>query len=337
MSSRRHHALLKLLLIRFLYVALPSLTVGLVTPGVVFAYGPAGDRNQRTQQVERTAAADPRVIVSACTLSGSFTVRGWDRKEVRVRIGDGVEIDLTRIDQTKSEPATELRVTSKGRHPSSGAGCLMFGDMEMDVPRGANVKLQTTSGDISVTEVARVNVSTTSGTITLVKMQEETNATVIGGDISVRDSTGSFTLHSTGGSIDARDLARAAASDSLTASTLSGEVKLSHIQHQRVSVKSLSGEVSYSGALLPNGSYDFRSLSGEVHLSLPAASSFRLLASLGGSVKINSDFNLKYLENQDKVSPGNHREPRSVSATVGSGEASVQVSLFTGSLRISKQ
>ena len=125
MSSTRHHALRKLLLIRFLYVALPSLTVGLLTPGVVFAHGPAGDRNQRTQQVERTAAADPRVIVSACTLSGSFTVRGWDRKEVRVRIGDGVEIDLTRMDQTKSEPATELRVTSKGRHPSSGAGCLI--------------------------------------------------------------------------------------------------------------------------------------------------------------------------------------------------------------------
>jgi DUF4097 and DUF4098 domain-containing protein YvlB len=346
----RTRTLRRFLLLGFSYVVLPSLTalpqpgcsaadpvVGLLTSGVVFAHGPARDRGKRTQQVERTAAADSRVVVSACTLSGNFTVRGWDRKEVRVRISDGVEIELTRVDQTKSERATELRVTSKGRRATTGASCLMYGDMEMDVPRGANVKLQTTSGDISLTDLARASVVTTSGSITLAKMQEETSATVIGGDISVRDSSGSFKLHSTGGSIDARDLAPVAASDSLTASTVSGEVTLSRVRHRRVEVNSVSGDLAYSGALLPNGSYNFQNLSGEVHLSLPAGSSFQLLASVGGSVKISSDFNLKYTQNQNVIGPGNRSQPRRVIATVGSGEAPIRVSLLTGSLRISKQ
>jgi DUF4097 and DUF4098 domain-containing protein YvlB len=331
LSLTRYYTLRK-----FLVLALPSLTVGLLTASVVSAQRPARYWNKRNQQIERTAAADPRVTVSACTLSGSFTVRGWDRKEVRVRISDGVEIELTRIDQTKSEPATELKVTSKGRRSTSGAACLMFGDMEIDVPRGASVKLQTTSGDMSVTEVARANVITTSGSITLTKIREETSATVIGGDITVRDSSGSFKLHSTGGSIDARDLTPVAASDSLTASTVSGEVTLTHVQHQRVSVNAVSGEVMYSGALLPNGSYSFQNLSGEVRLRLPANASFRLLASVGESVKISSDFDLKYTENQNVIGPGNRSAPRRV-GTVGSGEASIRLSLLTGSLRISKQ
>src|SRR6185436_8168169 len=89
LSLTRYHPVRRLLLIACLGV-LPSLTVGLLTPA--FGRG-VRDRGKRGQQVERTAAADPRVIVSACTLSGSFTVRGWDRKEVRVRINDGVEIE----------------------------------------------------------------------------------------------------------------------------------------------------------------------------------------------------------------------------------------------------
>jgi hypothetical protein len=317
--------------------ALPSQTVGLLTAGAAFAHESARDPKQRNQQVERRAPADARVTLSACTLSGNFTVRGWDRKEVRVRISDGVELELTRSDQNKSEQATELKVTSKGRHSTSGNSCLMFGDMEMDVPRGANLKLQTTSGDISVTDVARLNVTTTSGSITLAKTQEETNATVISGDISIRDSTGSFKLHSTGGSIDARNLAPLVASDSLNASTVSGEVTLAQVQHQRVNVNSVSGDLTYSGALVPGGSYSFQNLSGEVLLSLPASSSFRLLANVGEPVKVSSAFNLTYTDNQTIVGPGLRGNPRRIAATVGTGETLIRVSLLTGSLRISKQ
>src|SRR5262252_7333757 len=102
-------------------VALPSITLALLVTNVLAA-GSARDRGKRSQQVERIATADPRVIVSACTLSGSFTIRGWDRKEVRVR-SDGADIDLVRIDQTMSEPATELKVVSKGSRSTARNSC----------------------------------------------------------------------------------------------------------------------------------------------------------------------------------------------------------------------
>ncbi len=314
---------------RLLPLALPFLTVAFVTS--VFCV----TREKHAEQIERSLPAAARVVVSACTLSGSFTVRGWDRNEVRVR-SDGGEIELTRIDQTKSEQATELKVTSTTRRANARNSCLMFGGLELDVPRGAAVRLQTTSGDISVTDLARANVVTTSGSIDLTKMREETQATVIGGDISIRDSTGLFNLHATGGSIDARHLSAAAPSDTVTVSTVSGEVTLNQITHQRVNVNSVGGEVTYSGELLRNGSYSFQNLSGEIHLLLPANSSFRLLANAGAAVKISSDFHLNYAEGQN-AGPGNRGEPRRVSATVGTGDSLIRVQIMTGSLRISKQ
>ena len=310
-----------------------ALALWLLTPLVV-AQG--ATREKRGPEVERSVAAGPRVVVSACTLSGGFTVRGWDRNEVRVR-SDGADIELTRIDQTKSEQATELKVTSKTGRSNARNSCLMYGGLEIDVPRGGSIRLQTTSGDISVTDLARANVLTTSGSISLTKMREETQATVIGGDISVRDSAGLFSIHATGGSIDARRLTAVAPSDTVTVSTVSGEVTLNDVTHQRVNVNTVSGEVLFSGEVLRNGSYNFQNLSGEIHLMLPASSSFRLVASVGETVKINSDFNLNYTQNQNVTGRGNRGEPQRVSATVGTGESSIRVSLMSGSLRISKR
>jgi DUF4097 and DUF4098 domain-containing protein YvlB len=145
-----------------------------------------------------------------------------------------------------------------------------------------------------------------------------------------------FNLHATGGSIDARHLVPLAASDTVSASTVSGEVNLNQVTHQRVNVNSVSGQVTYSGELLRNGSYSFQNLSGEIRLSIPASSSFRLVANVGESVKISSDFDLKYTQNQNLTSPGNRSDPRRVIATVGTGEASIRVSMMSGSLRISK-
>ena len=62
------------------------------------------------------------------------------------------------------------------------------------MPRGAGVKLQTSSGEISATEVAGVTATSQSGTITLEKVHGEVDLNTIGGEISVRNSTGTFKL-----------------------------------------------------------------------------------------------------------------------------------------------
>src|SRR5215831_8983807 len=303
----------------------------------VFAHPNRRERDRRTQQVERTAPADARVTFSACTLSGNFTVRGWERNEVRVRVSDGVDIELTRVDQHPSQPASELKLTAKGRHAAGNSSCLASADIEIDLPHAGGVKITTTNGDISVTGIGQLEAVTTNGSITVANLKGEAKATTIGGELVVRDSSGSFKLTSTSGSIDVRELKPLAPSDVVAATTVSGEVTLAQVQHQHVTLKCVSGEATYSGPLVHNGSYSLSSFSGEVHLRIPTTSSFRLQGTVGESVRIGSDFNLKYAGNQDVTGPGNHGAPRRVSATLGSGDALIEVLLLNGSLRISKQ
>jgi DUF4097 and DUF4098 domain-containing protein YvlB len=293
----------------------------------------AFDRRKTHQQVERAMATDPRVVVSVCTLSGNLTVRAWDRKEVRARSG-GIQVELTRVDQGKSEPATELRLTESGRHRS----CVQFDDVELDVPRGASVKVQTTNGDIHVTGVARVTANSQSGDITIAKVSEETIGNAIGGEISVSDSTGSFKLHTVGGSIDTSNLRSVAADDAFSASTVNGEVTLDHVQHPQISANTVNGDISFAGPLQRSGGrYSFQSISGKIRLALPADSSFRLTASLGEGVKLNSDFNLNYSENQSPGGIPNRGAVRRVVAGVGGSDTAISVMILSGSLQLNRQ
>lgn len=308
----------------FIFLLLP-------VSGLAHARNPTPDHRRGNQQVERTVAADPRVIVSACVISGNLTVHSWDRNEVRARITDGVQIELTRLDQDKSRAASELKLTGQRNRPTRNTSCLPFGDVELQVPRGASMKLQTSSGEISATEVFRITATSQSGTITLFKVHGEADLTTIGGKMSVRESTGAFKLHTIGGSIDARDLGPMTAGDLFEASSVGGEISLDRIQHQRLKVNTVSGEAAFAGPLSRGGLYSFQSISGRLRLSLPANSSFRLSGSLGTGGELRSDFNVT-TEKGSKYSP-----MRTVSAIVGNGDASITVSFFSGSIQIRKQ
>lgn len=303
----------------------------LFAAGSLSADGRGADRNGNRQQVERTVAASPQVVVSACVASGNITARGWDRNEVHARVSDGVRIDLTRIDQTKSGTATELKLTVTDSRRSS---CLPMGDIELDVPRNATLKLETNNGDIRVTEVARITASSQSGSTRLTRVRDEVSVSTIGGEIFVRDSTGSFKLHAVGGSVDADDLGPATTGDVFEADTIGGDIVLSRVRHQRVRVNTVSGEADYTGPLSHGGRYTFQSISGRLRLTLPADSSFRLSGTLGPNGDIRNDFGPSSSE-KDGVS---RRSPmRQIDELVGGGDASINISFFSGSIQIRKQ
>src|SRR5262245_23756863 len=124
------------------------------------------DRRKNRQRVERTAPADARVVVSACMASGNLTVRSWDRNEVPALVTDGFQIDLTRVDRSNTQVASELRLSSKGAR-----SCIPVGELQLDVPRVAHVKLESSNGAIEVTDVARVSANSQAGSIELYKIR----------------------------------------------------------------------------------------------------------------------------------------------------------------------
>jgi hypothetical protein len=293
------------------------------------------------QRVERTTAANPDVALSVCLGSGSLSIQSWDRNQVRVRSSDGLQIELRRpLGAGNSEPAKELAVVIGDTRSKPGSPCLPFGDIELDVPREANLQLQTRDAEVSVSGVARVKVRTQGGTVNVQRVTSVVDVSSIGGNISVQNSKAAIKLHSVGGTIDAHSVAPSAAGDICEAGTVGGDITLAEISHGQVKVSTVNGDVSFSSSLAHGGRYNFQAIGGHLSLSLPADSSFRLNASLGRGGKVDSDFPLRSsslaVEQSDPLKR-HGSNPQHIDAVYGTGDALINVSSFGGSIRLRKK
>jgi len=269
----------------------------------------------RGSKVERTIAADPHVTVSACSVSGSITVHGWDRNEVRVRSSEAAEIKFQRKDEGAAAGPVrkiELLILDKEQGPTQPGFCESSSEIELDVPRSATVQLRTRDSDISVFEVATAYVNTQNGDVKIEHATAVVEAGSIGGSISLKDSSGRINLHSAGGSIAATDVRPAETGDTFEARSLGGEITLDHVSHAQLSAHTLNGSLSVAGPLAHGGRYNFRTMSGDMTLTLPEDSSFQLTARYSQKAEIITDFPLTLIT-QSSLQPTPPAAPHSPS------------------------
>jgi hypothetical protein len=263
------------------------------------------DNEQPAAQAEQTAAVAPDVIVSLCLASGSITVRGWERNEVQARSDDAERIELRRGNDQSTGPATRIEVliadAADGPH-GAASSCTGFSDVVLNVPRGAILQLQTRDGDINISDVAEARVEAQSGTIDLAHISRLVEARAMSGDITLKDSSGRIVLVSISGSVEATNLRSVNPGDDFDAGTVSGDLILERVGHAQVQAKSVSGSVNLTGPLVRGGRYDFKTMSGDVILSLPPDASFKVNAKVSHSGEIVSDFTITPTD--DTTQPG---------------------------------
>jgi hypothetical protein len=264
----------------------------LLPTGVAHADG--HDRSG-TQKIERSIAALPNVAVSLCVNSGNVTVRGWDKNEVFARSSEVGRIELKGADSgMPSAGAAKVLVWLVDKHigVEEKGGCDAFGDVELMVPRGAALYLQTGDGTIDVSEVASIFARSETGDILIKKATRSVEAVSFSGEIAVANSTGRMAMKSVSGMLTAANLRPNDQSDCFEASTISGDIELEGVDHQLVTVKTANGKIDFSGPLAHQGRYNFNTTSSDVSLSLPENSSFRLNARVARDREVTSDFPL---------------------------------------------
>ncbi len=281
-----------------------ALVSGLTCANIASAAGRFIEAGRARKKIEQTVAVEPNVIVSLCIASGSITVRGWERNEVQASSGDAEAIELRRATATANGPASRIEVLiadhADGTRTRAGS-CSAFSDIELNVPRGAIVQLQTRDGDINVSEVAEARVETQNGDIDLQKVSRLVEAKCLSGDISLRDSSGRIVMGSVSGSVEATNVRSITAGDDFDAGTVSGDVMLDRVSHAQVHARSVSGSLNMTGPLAHGGRYDFKTMSGDVTLAMPADSSFKVNAKVAHGGEIISDFTITPTE--DAIQP----------------------------------
>lgn len=114
---------------------------------------------------------------------------------------------------------------------------------------------------------------------------------------------------------------------SVRARITDGSIQFTGLSSSRVEAHSTKGNVSFSGEVLPSGSYTLRSFSGRVDATLPADADFKLLAaSYRGGMDLGG-FQMKFEKQTDQL----------VEAWYGAGRASVHLWTQEGSIHLHRK
>jgi hypothetical protein len=262
--------------------------------------------SQPGEKVERSLRVDPQAVITLCVASGTLTVHGWDKHEIRVRSAGAEQIEFRRIDKPKdlNVPANrvDVMVLDKDSRANPRVDCQAVADVEMEMPAGATVQVQTRDGDINIAGVAGAYAGSQNGDITIERATKLVEAGSVGGSISLKDSSGRVNLSSAGGGVEALNVRAASVEDTFEVGTVSGDIQLEGINSPKVMAKTVNGTMIMSGALVKAGHYSLTNMTGEIVLFMPSDASFRLNAKVSDKQDIVSEFSLKYLP--DTPAPG---------------------------------
>jgi hypothetical protein len=324
------------------------------------------------EKIDRTMTVDSGAIVTLCVASGTLTVRGWEKNEIHVRSLDAAQIEFRRIDKVKdpTRPAgrVDVMVFDKGTAATPRLDCQALASVEMDVPVGATVQVQTRDGDISIAGVAAAYAGSQNGDIEIERVVKIVEAGSLGGSIFLKDSSGRVNLSSASGVLEVVNVRPATDDDTFEVGTVSGDIQLNHVSNPKVTAKTVNGTLSMTGPLAKSGSYGFTNMTGDVVLAMPRDASFQLNAKISEKHNIVSDFALKYLSEAPPPRPAATPKPpeakgkalprtgpvvapivvdkpvvvaspyvlRRVNAICGTGDATISIASFGGTIHLKK-
>lgn len=282
---------------------------------------------------EKSIAVDGKVNVSLCVSEGTLKINGWERGEIRAFVKGGGAIGFNVLQKDKrSGNAVWVKVTGYDSSVKKGLPseeCLSGEEIEIDVPRGATVNVKGQACETTIDSVAKATIENVGGDIFLRSVERGIDAKTYEGDVMVENSGGAMNLFSTTGNIVAFDAAPQNVGDVFKAKTSSGAITLQAIEHRQMEIGSNSGSMRFTGEFLSGGQYTFGTTNGSISIAIPEKSSCKITASYGGA--FNSEIPL-----QNIIKNANPKT-QSLTASIGAGDAAVNLTTYSGAIRIRKR
>jgi hypothetical protein len=299
--------------------------------------GPTPPKRRRAENegptpAEKSLRTDPQVNISLCVSAGNVRINGWERNEIRAFVNGGSKVGF-RILRKQNQDAVWVKVLGFDPQTDKEVGldeCLSGDEIELDVPRGATIGLKGRESQIMIDSVAKVKVENIGGDISLNNISKAVDAGTYEGDVTVEKSSGPISLFATTGNILAFEVRSNEFGEAFKAKTRSGAVILQSVEHAQAEVVSTSGSIRFTGEFVQGGQYVFNTTSGSILLAIPAETSCRVNAtySLGA---FQSDLPLK--EIQKTPSP----QIQKFSGVLGAGDGNLNLTTFSGAIRIRKK
>jgi DUF4097 and DUF4098 domain-containing protein YvlB len=259
----------------------------------------------------------------AVTGGGGDEVRIEATKRVRHRVESTARAALRGVLISVSERGGNVEVrTDHGRGARDGIAAV---DYRISVPTGANLVIDTVSGNVRVSNVGgELRANAMSGNITTASVRRVRRLTTVSGDVEVAEGEADeLTAQTVDGDVILRNLKGRL----LELTTVNGDARLVNVELDRATVQSMAGDLEFNGRLARSGRYEFRTHSGNIRITPSGSPGFDLDAtSFNGDVR--SDFTVKAAP-----SPAGQRE-RTLRGTFGDAAAVLSAQSFAGDILI---
>ena len=268
------------------------------------------------ETLDTTVTLDRQAIVDLSLMSGRVEVIGGDGSSAHVRA------TTTRGDIRFDAGPGRLRlsVDPNGR----GIGDARF---ELTVPAGTRVIGNSLSGSMFVTGVkGEVDVSSVSGSIDISDAARKVKAESVSGNVEVSDVAGDVRASSVSGRVEVDNV-----TGDLETESVSGRITMTRARSRYVRSGSVSGRITYAGTFEPAGTYEFKTHSGSVNLSLPADVGAQVqVETFSGAV--DSDFPVTL----QPTSTGRRGSSGRIEFKIGDGRSRIVAESFSGNIKIAR-
>jgi DUF4097 and DUF4098 domain-containing protein YvlB len=273
------------------------------------------------QKDERTFKVTGIPSVMVKNISGDIEVRSGKTGTVQVtalRDSEDVEMEVEQL-------GDKIRIETRHRHRKYGRfGSRGSINYIVVMPSEGNLEAHNVSGNISASNITgELLIDSVSGDLQLQSLGKRLAAKSVSGNISLSKGQVDAELNTVSGDVTVSDL-----EGRIGAASVSGSLRVVRVRAPRLTLGSTSGDIVVDAPLLKNGSYNLTSHSGSIMLTVSKDASFELTARTF-SGELESDLPLKLFGPQ-----GQRRGGKSVRASYGTGEATLELSTFSGDVRI---
>jgi DUF4097 and DUF4098 domain-containing protein YvlB len=302
---------------------------------VALAAAPALAEQKYEEKFEKTVPLSKTGLFALGSVSGNIEVMTWKEAQVKIEAlkvskadtQDKAKENAAKVTIEVTAEADAVRVETK--YPKRNGGfwggdsIKVSVDYKVWVPEQAGVDLSSVSGDVEVASIGgKAKITCVSGNVGL-RGAAGADIKLTSGDLTMENISGDAYVKGVSGDIDVTKV-----KGSIKAEAVSGDIKLLEVSDaSTIDVKTVSGNVTYQGVIKPGAHDEFKTMSGDVRVTIPADSSFDLEAST-----FNGDINSEFpITTNGKISP------REIRGTVGKGGATLSVKTFSGNVDIKKK
>ena len=263
----------------------------------------------QTRRIEKHFSVAGKPVVTVQSPAGRIQVKAWDRHEVLIvaqhtSSNAGVETE---------QAGNRIEVATVIASGDAASGDEVSADYQVNVPVESELQIRTDSGNVTVESV-----------------HGDMSFDSVAADVALQDVEGYLVIKSIGGS-----LVCTRCSGRLDATSISGNFQLLQPNMDNVRVQTSSGSILFDGSFLSRGIYVLKNYSGTIEVRFSSNDSFDVqAASLYGKVI-----------NQAPITPDKHRVrtpyasnmAKSLFGSVNDGNAKVELSSFSGTIKILKR